>query len=753
MGIHSGAPTVTEEGYVGPDVHLGARICGAAWGAQIVVSSATAGLLSSDLEDITMRSLGDHTLKDIEERTELFQVMAPGLTEDFPALRTKGTHPTNLPPRLASLIGREQDLAALTELLASPQTSVVTLTGPGGTGKTSLAAALGAQLLPSFPDGIFFVDLSALNDPALVIPVLAQTLALKETPGRTLQQSLTEHLSSKEMLVILDNFEQVIDAAPDVSALLTKAPALKLVVTSREALRIQGERVVSLAPLELPSPEHDDLDEVARSAAVALFTERARAVKQDFTLTQDNAAEVAAICRRLDGLPLALELAAARINLLSPSVLLARLDHGLKLLSSGRRDAAQRQKTLKGAISWSYELLSKDEQRLFYRLGVFAGGWSLEAAEQVCDRGDLTTDVLDGLASLVDKSLVRTAGEQERFTMLETIREFALEKLEESGEAEEARSAHAEFFRALAEEAWPNLIGRLESFWLRTLEVERDNLRIAIQEGIARNPDVALSLAGSLWRFWWARGYLSEGRALLEAALDGEASQAQLRARALRGLAAIAQAQGDVTAATNCINEAARLFSEFGDQAGLARCYETQGLLAEDSEDLVAARSHFRRSSELYEAIGDEAGISTAIGNLSNVALIAGDFDEAYELAERSMKIDERLGHEEGVAGSLINMGFAALEQDELEEASQLISTGLRITREIDHRELIAIGLEASAALAVTNDDVESADELLDAAGRSREASGHAREAFERKMYERTAAHVSARRGRASPSG
>ena len=372
----------------------------------------------------------------------------------------------------------------------------------------------------------------------------------------------------------------------------------------------------------------------------------------------------------------------------------------------------------------------------------------------MCDRGDLTTDVLDGLASLVDKSLVRTTdGHDERFTMLETIREFASDKLEESQEADEVRRAHADYFRALAEEAWPNLIGRHESFWLGTLEVERDNLRIAIQEGIAQNPVVALSLAGSLWRFWWARGYLSEGRALLEAALDGEASQAQFRARALRGLAAIAQAQGDVTAATNHINEAARLFSEFDDQAGLARCYETLGLLAEESDDLVAARSHFHRSSELYEVIGDEAGISTAIGNLSNVALIAGDYDEAYELAEWSMKIDERLSHKEGVAGSLINMGFAALERDELEEASQLISTCLRIAREIDHKELIAISLEASAALAVTNDDVESADELLGAAERSREASGHAREAFERKMYERTAAHVSARRGGASPSG
>ncbi|MGI8519963.1 MAG: adenylate/guanylate cyclase domain-containing protein, partial [Actinomycetota bacterium] len=358
MGIHTGEPTVTSEGYVGSEVHLGARISAAAWGAQIVVSSATAGLLSSGLEDITLRSLGHHALKDIDERVELFQVVAPGLTHDFPALRTKGAHPTNLPPRLASLIGREQDLAALKELFGSPQTSMVTLVGPGGTGKTSLAAALGGQLLSKFSDGVFFVDLSALTDPSLVIPALAQTLALKETPGGSLQQSLATHLSTKDMLVILDNFEQVIEAAPEVSGLLTKAPSLKLVVTSREALRIQGERFFSLAPLEFPPPDHDDLDEVARSAAVALFTERARAVKTDFSLTADNASEIAAICRRLDGLPLAIELAAARANLLSPSSLLSRLDRGLKVLSSGRRDASQRQRTLRAAIAWSYDLLS-----------------------------------------------------------------------------------------------------------------------------------------------------------------------------------------------------------------------------------------------------------------------------------------------------------------------------------------------------------------------------------------------------------
>ena len=398
---------------------MGARICTAAWGGQILVSPTTAAHVFTSSDDISVRLLGAHALKDIDERVELFQVIGPGLRADFPPPRTTGSHPTNLPARLQPLIGRDTELAALTELLITDDVSLVTLTGPGGTGKTRLALAMGAELLSSFADGVFFTDLSALTDADLVIPHIAATLSLRETPGRSLTETLTEHLSSKQMLLITDNLEQVIDAAPDIATLLTDAPALKVLATSREALRVTGERVMSLSPLALPDTDDDTVDDIARSPAVALFTERARAVKAGFSLTQDNASDVAAICRRLDGLPLAIELAAARVNLLSPSSLLSRLDRGLKVLSSGRRDASQRQRTLRAAIAWSYDLLSADEQRLFRRLGVFAGGFSLEAADQVCDRGDLDTDVLDGLASLVDKSLVRTVeGQDDRFFML-----------------------------------------------------------------------------------------------------------------------------------------------------------------------------------------------------------------------------------------------------------------------------------------------------------------------------------------------
>jgi len=440
MGLHSGQPTVTEEGYVGTDVHLGARISAVAWGGQVVVSSATAVLVDGDADEISLRSLGEHALKDIEDRVELYQVVAPGLRKDFPALRSVSAHPTNLPARLAPLIGREDDIAQMVKLLSSKDVSVVTLVGPGGTGKTRVALAVGAELLSVLADGVFFVDLSALSDVSLVVPGIAQALSLREAPGRSLTETLGDYLSSKEMVLILDNFEQVMDAAGEVSALVGSSSSLKVVVTSREALRIEGEREFPLHPLALPSSE-GEVGEILASPAVELFVARARAVLPGLRVNGEDARHVATICRRLDGLPLAIELAAARVKVLTLSSLASRLENSLGVLGTGRRDASDRQRTLTGAIAWSYELLDEDEQRLFARLGVFAGGWSLEAAEAVCDRGDSALDVLDGIASLVDKNLVRVVeGDDGRFSMLETIREFAIEKLLESDEAERGQT-------------------------------------------------------------------------------------------------------------------------------------------------------------------------------------------------------------------------------------------------------------------------------------------------------------------------
>jgi predicted ATPase/class 3 adenylate cyclase/Tfp pilus assembly protein PilF len=681
MGIHTGTPERSEEGYVGPDVHLGSRICSVAWGGQIVVSSATAAVISG-LKEITLRPLGDHSLKDIDERISLHEVIAPGLREDFPALRSVGAHPTNLPPRLPELIGRDQDIAALTELVSSPEISVVTLVGPGGTGKTRLSLAVAAEMLASFPDGVFFVDLSALGDPSLVIASIAQVLSLRETPGRSLEESLTDHLATKEMLLVLDNFEQVMEAASKLSSLLQGAEALKVVVTSREALRISGERVVSVAPLGLP-PTDGDLEEVTGSPAVALFVARAQAVKADFSLTPDNAADVAAICRRLDGLPLALELAAARINLLSPSSLLARLDKGLKVLSAGRRDASDRQRTLRGAIAWSYELLSLDEQSLFRRLAVFAGGWSLEAPEAVCDRGDLELDVLDGLASLADKSLVRaSAADADRFTMLETIREFAVEKLEESGEAQEIRRAHADYFRQLAEQAEPHLIGENQKEWLDRLEIEHDNFRAALGWSLEQVPEWASNMANAMWGFWDMRGHVVEGRQWLRLILDNLKGSPE-RMRMTLGAALLAARQDDYESSIPYAQEALSLAREFRDDSAAARALIELGSVWLRQGDLKRAALAIEEAAVIAQEARDPHLLVRALNNLAGVRSEESRSDEAISLYKEGASIAEASSDKRGLMMTLISLGEELALQGKLDEAKKGLHRALTLAEQL----------------------------------------------------------------------
>ena len=611
-----------------------------------------------------------------------------------------GAHPTNLPPRLPVLIGEDHDVIALAELVTSPEVSVVTLVGPGGTGKTRLSLAVAAVALSSFADGAFFVDLSALSDSSLVIASIAQALSLRETPNRSLEENLADHLASKEMLLVLDNLEQVMGAASQLSSLLEGASALKVLVTSREALRIAGERVVSVAPLGVPSPANSDVDEVASFPAVALFVARAQAVRGDFSLGEDNAADVADICRRLDGLPLALELAAARINLLSPSSLLSRLDQGLKVLSAGRRDASDRQRTLRGAIAWSYELLSEDEQRLFRRLAVFAGGSSLESAEAVCDRDDLELDVLDGLASLVDKSLVRAASEDERFSMFETIREFALGMLMESGEAEEIRRGHAEFFRALIEEAEPHLVGAREAEWVDRLERDHDNLRAAVDWALPHQPSAALRMSAHLWRFWYIRGYLDEGRRrLLQVLTVVPEDESFERAQALRGAGTLTQVAGDIAHAIPLCQQALELYKHLDDKRGQSACLNTLGISHLERGEMRDARRHFERAGEIDRELDDVRGISITFHNLANVAWSEGDPGEAKRLLKKSRTLKLPVGDEEGDALTLANLAFLELATHDVSAANAAIREGLGLVRKLGEPEATMYALEAGAAV------------------------------------------------------
>ncbi len=739
MGLHTGEPTVTAEGYVGSDVHLGARICAVAWGGQIVTSAATATVVSSGPAEVTLHPLGDHALKDIDERIALHQVVAPGLRSDFPPIRTLDAHPTNMPPFPTALVGRDEEVTRLAISLRDDGTRLVTLTGPGGTGKTRLALEVAHELLGHFSDGVFVIDLSPVTDASLVVAQIAAALSLKESGGRRLQETLHDYLASKAMLFVIDNFEQVMDAASEVASLLSSGPDVRVLVTSREPLRIAGEQEFAVPPLSLPSSSSPRLEEAEQSPAVALFTERARGVRADFDLTEDNVAAVIAICRRLDGLPLAIELAAARIKVLSPHGLLDRLDHSLKLLSSGRRDASERQRTLRGAIQWSYELLSEGEQRLFRRLGVFSGGWTIKAAEAVCDRGDLKLEVLDGLASLVDKSLVRgLAGDDERFSMLETIREFAVERLEESGEAEEIRRTHAEYFEGFVQQLYPNLQGPAQAATLETLEGERANFEMALQWSAIHEADLALQLASQTWGFWLTRGYLTTARRWLDQVLSLAGNASTAGARAWRGLSTVAAPQGDTETAVSAAQVAVSVSKELNDDEAMSRALVCLGGAMVDAADLGGARKYYEDSLKLDEKLGDERGVAVSFINLGYIALLEARLEEAGGLFERSLNIFEKIGDKEGSSVALGNIANARLASGDLSAATFSFRQALATAVDLWYRDAMANALEGIAAILALQDSLDQAAVVIGACETLRADTGSSREQFERTTYEET---------------
>src|SRR5919106_6134891 len=484
MGMHTGEGTLGGDNYVGVDLHRAARIASAGHGGQIVLSNATRALVEPAApEGVTFRDLGEHRLRDLPSPERLAQAVAEGLPAEFPALRSMDARPNNLPVQLTTFVGRRRELDSVKAAVRDAR--LLTLTGPGGTGKTRLALKAAGELLPELEDGVFFVPLAAITEPPLVMPAVAHALGLPEaTPGNP-TDAVIDHLRDKELLLVTDNFEQVLDAAPEIGQLLTATERIRVLTTSREPLGLSGEREFPVPPLGLPDPSHlPSLAGLSQFEAVGLFVERANAVPPEFQETNENAPAVAEICARLDGLPLAIELAAARVKILSPEAMLTRLERSLTFLSGGSRHLPQRQRTLRDAIAWSYDLLEERERRFFARLAVFVGGLSLEAVDAVCDPGgELDLDALEGVASLTNKSLLRqmaTGPEEPRFFMLETIREFAGERLDEQPDAEEIGRRHAGFFLDRAERAEPELTGADQARWLDALEADHDNLRAAI---------------------------------------------------------------------------------------------------------------------------------------------------------------------------------------------------------------------------------------------------------------------------------
>ncbi|HLE63763.1 MAG TPA: protein kinase [Pyrinomonadaceae bacterium] len=639
----------------------------------------------------------------------------------------------NLSVLLNPLIGRDTEVADLKKLLLSDNVRLVTLTGPGGTGKSSLSLRLARELLGEFQHGVFFVALATINDPALIASSLAQVLGIKEERGVALIESIKEFFRKRNILIVLDNFEQVINAAPLLTDLLTSCGKLKFLVTSRAPLHVRGEHEFPVLPLSLPNLTRlPPIEQLAQYPSIALFVSRAQALKPDFTLNEDNSRAVAEICYRLDGLPLAIELAAARIKLLPPAAMLKRMESRLKMLTGGARDLPARQQTMRGAITWSYELLESRERTLFNRLSVFVGGCNLEEAESVCNpAGDLEIDFLDGVTSLVDKSLLRQKeleGAEGRFSMLETIREFGLEQLAKSGESEAIRDQHLSFYGEMAEEAELEFTGSSQGSWFARLETEHDNLRAALSfsRDSGRLED-GLRLAGALWRFWEVRGHVTEGRGVLDELLTLTAGMdvlASVRAKALNGAGILAGNQGDYVSQTAILEESLKLYRELGDKSGIAQCINNLGSIAYSQGDYVRAREFYTESLNLRREIADSWGIANSLNNLGGVAFLQGDCERALSLHSESLKLRRTLGDKRGISMSLNNMGEVAQQQQDYSRAAALYAESLAIRQELGDRFFIVSSLHNLAEVACSRKEYERGARLFGAAEALRQMIG-----------------------------
>jgi predicted ATPase/class 3 adenylate cyclase len=701
MGLHSGPATLHGGDYDGYlTLSYAKRLMSAAYGGQILLSEATETLLRDALpQNISLHNLGEHRLKDFERAEHFFQVIAAGLPAEFPPLRSVYRPLNNLPVQLTSFIGRSSEIGNVRQLLCTER--LVTLTGPGGSGKTRLAVQVATEMTEHFQDGIFFVALAPVTDAGLVPSTIAQSLGMPETPGQSIVDRLKAYLQNKSLLLVLDNFEQVIAAAPLVAGLLVACIQLKILVTSREGLRISGEREVPISPLampdlsQLPSPQS-----LSQYAAVELFIQRARAVKADFQITTETAPAVAEICYRLDGLPLAIELAAARIKLLPPRAMLSRLEHRLEFLTGGGRDLPARQQTLRDAIGWSYDLLDENEQGLFRRLSVFTGGCSLAAAEAVAGDEFAQPSILDCLASLLDKSLIQqvedTDGEP-RFVMLETLREYGLEKLEMSVERDSVHRRHANFFLALAEQTRASLEIGGQIQWMNQMEQEHDNLRSALEwsktaEGAG---DICLRLAGVLGLFWEARGYFSEGRERLDLILKTEPAQGRTaeRARLLARAAELAYRQSDYPATAAFAGESLAIYRQVGDKQGMAAALIKLGNAAIEMGDLATALGFLEEALKIWRELNDKHGIARALISLGWSALRTGDYSLAKARLAEALTLSRDLGDTRNIAFQLSGLGEIALRQGDTRHATQLVEESLELRRQLGNKWGIGVSL------------------------------------------------------------
>lgn len=747
MALHAGAAELAGDAYVGAVLPRLSRLLDAGHPGQVLVGRAAQELLHGNLPTgVELRDLGAQRLPHLAAPEWVYQVVAADLPSAFPALLSREVRMDALPAATTPLVGRVADLARLVTELRRPSVRLLTLTGPGGTGKTRLSLAAAEALLDDFADGVYVVPLAALREPALVVAALAQALGVREAAGQEPLAALCAELRDRALLLVLDNVEQVLGAGLVVAQLLAAAPRLKVLLTSRIPVRIEGEHEFPVSPLAVPPLDPlPPLAALPGYSALELFVGRARAARADFTLNSANAPAVAALCVRLDGLPLALELAAARSNLFAPDELLARLERRLPLPIAGRLDLPARQQTLRATLAWSYDLLSTDQRRLFAQLGVFVAGFDLEAAETVCTLpADTGLGIVAGLEALADQSLLRPLTLPDgtlRYTMLETVREYAAERLAAGADEPATRHAHAHYFLTLAEAGDAAIAGPSGGAWIARLAAEHDNLRAALGWFAGRSEsEPGLRLAAALWRFWQVQGHLIEGRGWLERLLAEDAGPPTApRARALVGAGALAWRQQDAHRAREWLDAAVEACRATGESAGLATALKHLGLMALHGRppDPQHARILFAESLALRRTLNDPDGVASCLNDLAVLAIEQGEIAEAEQLLEESGALCRRLGHQYGLSFVLNNLSLVALEQGNHSRAAELIRESLSLARALGSRESLGCVLDRLACLAASRSHALEAARLFGAAEAQREAIGGALMHAERASFER----------------
>jgi predicted ATPase/class 3 adenylate cyclase/Tfp pilus assembly protein PilF len=723
LALYTGEAELRDGDYYGAAVNRCARLRDAAHGGQVLLSETTQSLVSDGLPArLGLKDLGSHRLRGLKRPARVWQLVHSSLPADFPSLRTLDNLPNNLPRQLTSFVGRTKEIAEVKRLLGV--TALLTLVGSGGCGKTRLALQAGADLLQEYADGVWLVELAPLSDPMLVPQAVATALGVKEEAERALLQTLIEYLRPRRLLLLLDNSEHLLAACASLAeALLRACPQLRMLATSREGLGIAGETTYRVPSLSSPHPNDAASPEsLSQYEAVRLFIDRATAVQPGFSVTNRNAPALAQLCYRLDGIPLAIELAAARVRAIPVEQIASRLDDRFRLLTGGSRTALPRQQTLRALVDWSYDLLADPERALLMRLSMFAGGWTLEAAERVCAGGVVEEwEVLDILTSLVDKSLVLYDGmvPDARYHLTETVRQYAREKVIGESQSHTFHQQHRDYFLSLAEEAREELLGREQGEWLQRLETEHDNMRVAF-EFCAGDPDsggLGLRLSGSLWKFWEIRGFYVEGRERCRIVLAHPGAQAlgRDRAAALNAAGWLAYRQNDYVAARKLLEESVQISRGLNDAAALGGSLRGLGVVVADLHDFGLSRELLEEAVRLCRELGDRRGEAMSLNNLGAVIEIQGDHEAARSYYERARGLIAAVDDRTGLAITLGNLGRIACRQGDLPQARAFLTEALVLDRALRDRRLVASDLQALAGVEVAEAQHERAAWLLGA--------------------------------------